>query len=544
MFIISNLLILFFIISPIRAQEPIPTKTESPPIVSCKLNQEKYSNVLEIIKFDSKYVKHFEATSELQHAQFIKIGSITKGPCAGGDLYKVVIDVLAACGKTGGQSDEIFADDHIYEPSEKFIFPDCHRAFHAVKLENKAIFFGYYPSLDSEIINKLKERANISIVVTDETMTWAQVLFPNAKVKIDTKEYLIKSPEYSTTFDENSFKKEAEVVRKLKLLKTLPGPIKLYQDGRQIILETPDQLFTNAVDLGLFINPPSGYTFITYWDSFAKKNKLSDKNLFNNQDGGNFVIDPKSSFIKKSYDVYIKNMKAIYWDQYKFIKSTPPIKYKDFIYSKPFLVMTDPFGQKQVFKKSLLTLPAMSEPLIYLYSNKPINVKIKLSPKIELTRTNPDYPGQWNVQIVPPNQIKDLSTDRHYSSLFWEGRSFLTPPWEEGWIVKRSDIKTFLDRMLEEQGLNQLEAKEFKRYWVPRMQKSPYYKIRFFSEEFLNFYAPLLIEPNPDVLIRVHMDFHPIDQSEELKMPEKRILPKRTGFTFVEWSGFTYQFQN
>lgn len=511
---------------------------------SCNLNDEKHSSVLELIKFDTKHVTKYEADSGEEFVKFIKVGSVLKGPCIGSDFYKVVIEERSACGKSGGSPDHIFADDNIYEASEKFVFPDCHYAYHAIGMKDKIVLIGKYPYLSKEIRKIIQTKAKINHVIIDKSYDWLKLLIPSLTVKIDTDVFQVKSPQYHQIFDENSFKKEVETIRKLKLLVTLPGPTKLYQDGRQIIMETPDRLFTNAIDLGLYVNPPSDYTYITYWNSFAEKNKLTDKILIQNSSDKNLIIDQKSEFIKKSYDIYLNKINAIDWSQHTYLKPTSPKNFEEFLDSKPFLVIVDPFKEKQIFKKALLTLPQMAEPLVYLYSKKPIQVKIKFDPSIELTRTNPDYNGEWSVQIIPPNQIQDINTKKTFQSLFWEGRTFFTPPWTEGWVISQSELTTFFDSKLNELGLNKLEALEFKKYWIPRMHSSPFFKIRFFNNQFLSHYAPLTIEPKPDVIIRVHMDFHPIDQYEELRVPNKQSIPKRNGFTFVEWSGFKYQYQD
>ena len=47
---------------------------------------------------------------------------------------------------------------------------------------------------------------------------------------------------------------------------------------------------------------------------------------------------------------------------------------------------------------------------------------------------------------------------------------------------------------------------------------------------------PLEISPNPDTIIRVHMDFKGLDEQIEVK-EQKLVTQERHGFTVVEWGG-------
>ena len=80
------------------------------------------------------------------------------------------------------------------------------------------------------------------------------------------------------------------------------------------------------------------------------------------------------------------------------------------------------------------------------------------------------------------------------------------------------------------------EAEEFIIYWLPKMENNNYNYIRFETIEEQNQIMPLKIEPKPKCLIRIMMDWKPLDNKIEVK---EQILktPKREGYTVVEWGG-------
>ena len=68
------------------------------------------------------------------------------------------------------------------------------------------------------------------------------------------------------------------------------------------------------------------------------------------------------------------------------------------------------------------------------------------------------------------------------------------------------------------------------------MKDSPYYFVTFLGNREMNQIAPLIINPKPDTVIRVLMDFTPL--TSPINVKEYEILtPQRNGFTVVEWGG-------
>ena len=84
-------------------------------------------------------------------------------------------------------------------------------------------------------------------------------------------------------------------------------------------------------------------------------------------------------------------------------------------------------------------------------------------------------------------------------------------------IVKGEDALSFLEEKLEILGLNYKEQEEFIIYWLPKLDSNKYNYIRFETLEEQNNNMPLLITPKPDTLIRINMEYMPLDEKIDIK---------------------------
>ena len=107
---------------------------------------------------------------------------------------------------------------------------------------------------------------------------------------------------------------------------------------------------------------------------------------------------------------------------------------------------------------------------------------------------------------------------------------------KEGFVVKGNQTIQFLEEKLAVLGLNERESEEFIVYWLPKLQKNEYNYIRFATLEEINNNMPLELSIEPDTLIRVLMQYKPLDKYMEVKEQEL-VTPDRNGFTVVEWGG-------
>ena len=179
---------------------------------------------------------------------------------------------------------------------------------------------------------------------------------------------------------------------------------------------------------------------------------------------------------------------------------------------------------------------SFDKPIIYIYPETEQKVSVKLVDEEKITCSYPKYEDGWEVLAKPNGDLTDCKTGRDLYALYWEGEGKTKTNYEEGFIVKGEDSLIFLEEKLEILGLNEREAEEFIVYWLPELEKNKYNYIRFQTLEEINELMPLEIEPKPDTIIRVMMQFKPVLIPFEVE-EQKLETPERKGFTVVEWGG-------
>ena len=115
----------------------------------------------------------------------------------------------------------------------------------------------------------------------------------------------------------------------------------------------------------------------------------------------------------------------------------------------------------------------MHKPVIYLYTEKPMNVRVQM--KLHKTRFSVVYPdfneeNTWNVHVSPNGDI--LLNDRVYPYLFWEAESYVPQEMNEGFVVKAENAVKFLEEKLKILGLNERESTDFITYWLPVLYRN------------------------------------------------------------------------
>lgn len=177
-----------------------------------------------------------------------------------------------------------------------------------------------------------------------------------------------------------------------------------------------------------------------------------------------------------------------------------------------------------------------AKPIIYFYPEETTNVTVKVGNPENLTHTYPRYEDGWNVVAEPNSNLIDISTGRSFYALYWEGINTVEPKMTEGFVIEGEDTIEFLEEKLKILGLNDREANEFIIYWLPQMENNKYNFIRFQTMEEIEANMPLDIEPKPDSIIRVMMEWKALDSYIEI--PEQKLeTPERSGFVAVEWGG-------
>ncbi len=250
--------------------------------------------------------------------------------------------------------------------------------------------------------------------------------------------------------------------------------------------------------------------------------------------------DRNNQYLKDFYqeDVdYVKNSPEILEGK----KFTKGMSYDQFVASHTVFYWKDSFGRIMRFINDdyLIDPGGCGKPVIYLYPEKTEKISVKVAPSGELTKTEPDYGNGWNVIADPLSRIKNLADGKTYPYLFWEGKSNeIYNRSKFGFVAARDGLENLLNEKLSLLGLNAKEISDFKEYWLPKMlaENKPYYFVTFVPQRKIDELAPLEINPQPDTVIRVLMDYQGLD--EKIDAPGYDIkTPERNGFTAVEWGG-------
>ena len=178
------------------------------------------------------------------------------------------------------------------------------------------------------------------------------------------------------------------------------------------------------------------------------------------------------------------------------------------------------------------------KPVIYLYPETEQTITVKLDIPGLLHVTYPRYQDGWHVIAKPDGQLINITDNRRYSYLFWEGQAYKKTDYDlsTGFVVKNEDTLTFLQRSLEQLGLTPKELNEFIVYWLPQMIKNKYNLIHFATKAEYDDKIALDISPKPDSILRVFMVYKGLNSMLSI---HEQTLPSfvRHGFTVVEWGG-------
>lgn len=177
------------------------------------------------------------------------------------------------------------------------------------------------------------------------------------------------------------------------------------------------------------------------------------------------------------------------------------------------------------------------KPVIYLYPENNCPVHVTLNYDGTLQHTYPKYPeGGWHVMAQPDGTLYDTNGQEYYA-LFWEGKPNECSVIESGFVIPGNETMAFLEEKLAQLGLNRREANEFIMFWLPQLEDNPYNLIHFAGVDYTQ-HAELIIEPQPQTIIRVMMYTSPLQTPIEFPTQDLSTMPlKREGFTVVEWGG-------
>ena len=180
----------------------------------------------------------------------------------------------------------------------------------------------------------------------------------------------------------------------------------------------------------------------------------------------------------------------------------------------------------------------VAKPVIYIYPETETKVQVSVGYPEKLSCVYPEYDTEegWEVIAKPNGDLIDTRTGRNLYCLYWEGNQKQEYKFKDGFLVAGKDSAKFLEEKLTILGLNEREANEFIIYWLPKLEANKYNLIRFETMEEIEEYMPLNIEPKPDTVIRIVMDFKGLNRPIEIEEQKlERVV--REGYTVVEWGG-------
>jgi hypothetical protein len=179
----------------------------------------------------------------------------------------------------------------------------------------------------------------------------------------------------------------------------------------------------------------------------------------------------------------------------------------------------------------------VKKPVIYVYPEETMDVKIQLDVNGKLGFTWPVYHEKWEFTASPDGNIS--MDGKEYNYLFWESEMpeyALDKINNTGFLVATDTLLSFLENSLDQMGFNSKESADFITFWYPQMMLNEKNHVQFLFNENCDAYAKLNIIPQPDQIYRVGMLWK---NATTDFVPEPQIIPaiNREGFVVIEWGG-------
>ena len=176
----------------------------------------------------------------------------------------------------------------------------------------------------------------------------------------------------------------------------------------------------------------------------------------------------------------------------------------------------------------------VKKPNVYIYPKEKTTMGVKINfPKGgEIIKSIPDYVNGWNITVDTNGLI-----DNSYDYLFYE--SIQPDVWQhnEGWIIKKTDLKDFFNNNMSDYGFFGQEIQDFNDYWMPRLTGSEYYAIYPQNKMIIEKVINLNFSKEPDNLLRLFYVIQEVADITSSKLTEPKVdkLFEREGFFVVEW---------
>lgn len=273
------------------------------------------------------------------------------------------------------------------------------------------------------------------------------------------------------------------------------------------------------------------------FDRILDKNKdLTEKgimNIFNNPKVPYYELkDTNHKILRYFYRDY--SILANAGDGKSYMVTTDVNSYDKFLALHPVIFYYDFAGRLVMLIRDDLSPLSGCEPIIYLYPEKEQKTFVSVGSKQGISISSPEMKNGISINVSPEGKITDKD-NKTYPYLFWEGALPYFNQQQEGFVVKKENIKEFFREKLSILGANAKETEDFIKAQTPKLMDSPYYFFTFISQELINRLAPLNILPKPDTLIRIFVDYKKLESP--ILVPEQALekVDSRQGFSVIEW---------
>lgn len=253
----------------------------------------------------------------------------------------------------------------------------------------------------------------------------------------------------------------------------------------------------------------------------------------------------KNSYYKQLFDygyaaskLYPQEGEGKSITQEQFDAMSPQAKMAEFVADHPLFFWKDQAGNWRVYQKAKYrSLVECGKPVIYLYPTTETLAHVEVNPLGGLTKTEPAYGTKgWTVTAKPDGTLTNKTDGKMYPYLFWEGIGYNYQKPTQGFMLKKENVDSEMKIILAKLGLNEKESKDFLEFWSEKLKVKPYVFVTFVSQNEFDKIAPLTVSPQPETVIRVFMDYTPMENPVTVS-PLRIQTPERKGFTVVEWGG-------
>lgn len=173
------------------------------------------------------------------------------------------------------------------------------------------------------------------------------------------------------------------------------------------------------------------------------------------------------------------------------------------------------------------------KPNIYIYPEETTPVTVTFRYPGGLTKTIPDYSGNWSVIADPDGKLHDGEKD--WDFLFYECITDVSDlSFEEGYMIAADNRYEQLAQLIASYGFNEQETKDFADFWDEKLEKGVGYAVYPMLTEVVDELMSVEVLPAPANLSRLWFAFQKEGTPEREASP---VVFDRDGYAVLEWGG-------